>query len=301
MRRRIAVSIVTALTLCTGSLVYAPLHAKAGVNLPIPTVTVELPGTPTPGTPDTTVYTLSLSASPEHAVSGAWVIVTATLSPSLPPGYHIDIWETATATLSRTGNSCYGNPCTWWVNHDTGQYSYHAFVDNESNPSDPPITTSVLATAVPVVATWSVPSAAYCNPATLPILNGSLAGLNLLLAATSGGSQSAVCVRVDNGGGVAVGGALLVNAAVGPTPPSDTTGNLCAGAQGNTAAGPHPLLDLAVLGQPVFLDTYSGPASNGTLWVCASLEGVANTVSLPLSVGTVPSVTFVPDPDSLVP
>ena len=299
MRRKLAITIAAAVTLGTGSLFCAPLHAKAGVTVPPSPIIVTVGGLP--ATPDTTVYTLSLSASPTHAVSGDWVVVTASLSPSLPPGYHIDIWETDTATLSRTGNSCDFNPCDWWVTHDTGQFSYHAFADSESNPSDPPVTTSVIATAAPAVATWSIPSSAFCDPATLPILDGQLAGLNLLLAATTGGPQSAVCFRVDNGGGVAVGGAVLVNAGLAPTTPSVSTGNLCTGAPGNTVAGPHPLLDLSVLGQPVFLDAYSGPASNGALWVCASLEGVADTVSLPLSLGTVPSVTFVPDPDSLVP
>jgi len=261
------------------------------------TVTVTWTGTAT--------YTLTLSASDTQPQAGETVTVTAAASPNTPTGYHIDIWETNTANGSATVSYCWEwTPCTFTATHDWAQYSYQAFLDNDPNIELPPTPNSVLASAGPVVLTWTPPSAVYCNPPTLPIVNGSVAGLKLLLDVKAGTSQSAVCFRVDNGAdngsGEAVGGALLISATVGPTLPTALTGNSCGGAQGNTLPGPHPLVNLTVVGQPVFVDVYSGPASNGALWVCESVDGLANTVVIPVGVGPLPLVTFVPDPDSLV-
>lgn len=285
---------------CTGSATYptasthtfqATFHLSTGDTLSN-TVSVTWVGTAT--------YTVSLSASTTQAISGQDVTVTATASPNVPTGYHVDIFETTAGSPNESGLYCYSTPCNWTVSHDTGQYSYHAFLDNNPSITDPPAPSSVIATAGGLVVTWTHPSALYCSPATLPVLDGSAAGVQLLLNVKVGVTQSAVCFRADNGAGDAVGGALLVNTAISPTLPTVIAGNLCSGAQGNTLAGPHPLANLNVLGQPVFLDTYAGPDSNGTVWVCASVDGMADTVVLPIGLGTPPSVTFVPDPDSLV-
>jgi len=285
---------------CNGSATYptasthtfqATFHLSTGNTLSN-TVSVTWVGTAT--------YSLSLSASTTQAISGQVVTVTATASPNVPTGYHVDIWETTAGSPNESGQICYSTPCTLTASHDSGQYSYHAFLDNDSSIVDPPTPSSVIATAGGLVVTWTRPSALFCAPPTVPVLDGSAAGVQVTLDVKVGVSQSAVCFRVDNGAGDAVGGAVLVNTAVSPTVPTVTTGNLCNGAQGNTLAGPHPLADVNVLGQPVFLDTYAGPDSNGTVWVCESVDGMADTVVVPVGLATPPSVRFVPDPDSLV-
>lgn len=82
--------------------------------------------------------------------------------------------------------------------------------------------------------------------------------------------------------------------------PTVVDSNLCDGALLNQVPGPHPLIDESAAGQPLYFNTYSGPDSNGQIWVCASVEDVAETVVLPIGVGPQPLVTFVPDPDTPV-
>lgn len=253
----------------------------------------------------TATYSLTLSASDTRPTSGQTVAVTGTASPNVPTGYRLDIWETqATTTFGAQPAPptwCYEtSPCTMSATHVSGEYTYQAFIDDDPTIEDPPAPGTELAVANPVTVDWVTPSQTYCNPATLPIIDGTVAGLQTVLAVTSGGSQTAVCFRVADG--TAVGGVILVSASVAPVLPSVVPGNLCRGAQGNTLQAPvgPPVIDVTVLGEPLYLGAYNGPASNGTLEVCASVAGVADTIVFNIGIGPQPSVQFIPDPDSII-
>jgi hypothetical protein len=265
----------------------AVVYDNVGNSMTSNPVTVAWTGTAT--------YTVTLSASATQAQGGESVTFTATASPNVPTGYFLDIYEVNTRTLVA---SCYGStPCSGDWSHNSGTYTYQAFIDNDPNDEYPP--TGAIASSTFVQVTWTPPSQLLCQPPTVPILGGSVGGLNLLLSARVSASQTTVCYRVDNGsGGTAVGGAVIVNTSV-PGVPHVSAGNLCDGATGNTAVGPHPYADVTVLGVTTFLDVYQGPAAGNDTWVCAAVGGTAETVVIP-SLSGLPSVQFVRDPDSLI-
>jgi hypothetical protein len=137
-----------------------------------------------------------------------------------------------------------------------------------------------------------------CQPPTLPILAGGVAGFNLLLSAKVSASQVTVCFREDDAGTAAIGGAVIVTTSV-PGLPHAVAGNLCDGAPGNAAPGPHPYANPVVLGVPTYLDVYQGPVAGSDTWVCVSVGSTAETVVIP-NLSGLPSVQFVPDQDSIV-
>jgi len=243
----------------------------------------------------TATYTITLSASSTQAQGGQPVTLTATASPGVPTGYFIDVFEVGT---QNDQPSCFEtNPCSGDVTYNSGQHSFTAYLDNDTNVENPP-TGTLAASSPPTTVTWVPPSEQYCDPPTLPILGGSVAGFNTLLAARTGTDQTAVCFRADNGGSLAVGGAVLVTSGA-PTLPTVLPSNQCQTAVGNTLPGPHPLINETVLGASVYLDVYSGPSSGNAVWVCASVGATSETAVIPTT-GQLPSVTFVPDPDSIL-
>ena len=243
----------------------------------------------------TATYTSTLSASATQVQAGQTVALTATASPNVPTGYSLQIYETTTTPQTLLA-SCATTPCSTSVNHiKAGQHSYVAYLD-QTGPSD------AIAISNTVSVTWVEPSTLLCQPPTLPIFSSNTGGVNVMLEALVTTSQSVVCFRVDASAVVptpvspVVGGAIVIS-----TPPSSQPSvvatNLCSGASGNTLPGPHPLVNVTVAGQPVIVDTYSGPASGGAVWVCASLGTTIDTVVIPT---TPPTVSFVADPDSVV-
>jgi len=313
-RRRLAFSLATALTAGTATVLCTPLHAAAGVSVPIPPTIITIGGVGTPGVPSTQVYTLTLSASDTHPVSGEVVAVTATASPDIPAGYHIDLYEFSSLVPPQIDyeTACYQDPCPQALTHSSGTYLYEAFLDDDPNSpfaGFPPTATSIIAAAAPIAVTWSNPSGRPstddCNPPTLKVLGGQDGGFDHTLNVTVGTTQTAVCFRLDNtGGGIAVGGAILVTTPVSPAVPTILPGNQCLAApQGSNDLTelPHPLSNPQVAGQTLwYIDTYRGAASTGDVWVCVTSQSVAETVVVPIGLGTLPGVTFQPDPDSIV-
>jgi hypothetical protein len=265
----------------------AVLYDNAGTSVTSNPVSVTWTGNAT--------YTVTLGASTTQAQGGQAVTLSASASPNVPTGYFLDIYEVETRTLVA---SCYGqSTCSGDATHNTGTYTYHAFIDNDPNDEYPP--TGVVGASTTVQVTWTLPSALFCQPATVPLLGASVIGFNVQLSAKVGASQTAVCYRVDNGGSTAVGGAVVIKTSV-PGLPHIVVGNLCDGAAGNTALGvQHPLADVSVLGLRSYLDVYQGPAAGNDTWVCTGAGTTFETVVIP-SLSGLPSVEFVRDPDSLV-
>ena len=247
------------------------------------TVTVSWAGTAT--------YTVSLSADDTQPQSGQTVTLIGTASPNLPTGYSIDIY---TSTGSNE-NVCWDNPCYTYEIHDSGTYCYTAYVDNDPNIEYPP--TGVIATSAPVCVTWAPPSSLFCSPPSAPPVAFSVAGADVFLAARAGLAESDVCFHIDDGSTV-VGGAVVIKTGTLPGIPRLSNTNRCSGASGNTLGATNPLFKITspVQGE---VDAYMGPDSGGDLFVCLTVSGISETVDLPISLGTLPSVNFYPDPGSI--
>ena len=252
------------------------------------TVTVSWTGTAT--------YTVTMSADNTQPQSGETVTLTATSSPNLPTGYTIDIYESAGPNTGENEAVCYDDPCVTYVTNDSGTYCYTAYVDNDPNIEYPP--TGVIATSTPVCVTWTRASSLYCSPPSAPPLDFTVAGAEVYLATRAGLAESDVCFSITNGGTTVEGGAVVIKTGTLPGIPRLYASNRCNGASGNTLGATNPLFQIKspVQGE---VDAYMGPDSGGDLWVCLTVSGVSETVDLPISLGTLPSVSYYPDPGSI--
>jgi hypothetical protein len=269
---------------CSGTATYpraftgtfqATLTTNTGAQIKSNTVTASWTGS--------APYTVTLSSSASSEPSGQPVTLTAVASPGVPTGYFLDIYENETGTLVAT---CYeSTPCSGDASHDTGTYTYTAYLDNDPVDEDPP--SGTVATSNTVGVTWILPpSQRLCPSPTIIPLTASVESASVYMALQAGVPETDVCFRVQAGS--AVGGAVVIKTTALP---NVFGGNLCNGATGNSLPGSHPVLTA----EGVTLDVYSGPASGGAVWVCVSDGSVGETVSV-----TGALVSFQPDPDSIV-
>lgn len=136
----------------------------------------------------------------------------------------------------------------------------------------------------------SAADSSSCQPA---IVEGTFGGERLRLAVDQPSSgQVRLCFRVAD----SAGGAITIGAPSGSlgVPSVDGDDAACTTAAGNSAPGPHPLADGAVLGQRVFVDLYRG---NGEVWVCVGLGAQRFRLVVPVPGVGLPTVTYEPDPD----
>jgi len=274
---------------CSGTATYprnftgifqATLTTNTGAQILSNTVTVSWTGT--------APYTVTLSASSTSEPAGQPVTFTAVSSPGTPTGYFIDIYENETGTSVA---SCYEeSTCVGEIAHDSGTYTYTAYVDNDPFDEDPP--SGTIATSTTSTVSWVLPpSQRLCpSPTGLP-LTASVESASVYFAVQAGLPETDVCFRVDTGIGTALGGAVVIKA----TGQTGAVGiDRCAAERAsgafNLIPGSHPIISV----EGVTFDVFQGDDSNGGIWVCVSSGGTAETVEVP---GV--QATFLPDPDSI--
>jgi len=160
---------------------------------------------------------------------------------------------------------------------------------------------SLAALAAAAPAASAVEPSELCTAPTVPVVDGTFAGVYLRALVQQSGSETWVCVRAQ-GAGRGLGGRVVIDpggVGGGGTPMVDESSTACHTTSGNLVPPPHPLIDGSVAGQHLLLDTY---ASTAEAWACLELQGsTKKRVTVPFPGVTIGGVRFEPDSDTPAP
>jgi hypothetical protein len=260
---------------------------------------------PTYAAPPPNVQATSSAVAVTYVGVFPWALVLTTTTSSTLTGQNVTLTAEANATLNGTGylieifdhttgvliaNCYFAMGCP--VSTSQSAATTHTFIAYISSygTGDPPPNVQVTSNQVSVA--WVPTPSDACGASQVVVFDGYIGASYLRIRALISGSQTVVCYRAAEAATGSIGGNISISTPV-PQVGVPTTDNNYQACQ---AAGSAPLVAGTVLGQPVYVDTYT---STGAAWVCLQLGPLQERIIAPVSPSATPSATETADPAGL--